>query len=160
MEGIQYVYLGHRSYRTKAAKKRFDTEKKNQENLLDKIQNLAIYYVEMWVRLLEGWNKGDRAIFDRYPWDVYVGMKGLEQVIGKMFFYYLFPKPKIVFYLHCSVDLSIQRKDDIEDRLQFEKSKEQYDALFLNKKGICSIDTGKLQTREIVNRMIRQIKGR
>ena len=65
--------------------------------------------------------------------------------------------PKIV-YLYCSVEESLRRKDDIDNKELFITVKKRFDDYFLNRKGVLSLDTGFFSREEIANSIIQYIE--
>lgn len=138
----QIQYMGPRDHITWIGQKRFDNKDHNKKNtIMSKFLNLSASYIEMWYRVIRHWPKDYIVIYDRYVWQIYDNSVGFTKFIGKIFFKYLFQKPKYIFYLYCPMQESINRKDDILDVEEFKAMKENFDKVYLNSSSIITINT-------------------
>ncbi|WP_303860931.1 hypothetical protein [Alkalibaculum bacchi] len=140
----QIQYMGPRDHITWIGHKRFNNKNQNKKStIISKFLNLSAAYIEMWYRVIRHWSKDYIVIYDRYVWEIYDNSAGFTKFIGKIFFKYLFQKPKYIFYLHCPMHESIDRKDDILDIEEFKAMKENFDKAYLNSGSIIAINTFK-----------------
>lgn len=115
-------------------------------------------YLEMWHRYLKHRFDNYKLIFyDRFPWEAYDNGFGKYKVAYFILFKLLFPRPKKVYYLHCSVNTSFKRKDDIIDKMLFINMKMRFDKKYKDKRAILSFDTDEFTTEEIVNYICKDI---
>ena len=91
------------------------------------------------------------VIYDRYVDEAYINSRGIKQFLCIIMYRFLFPKPKKVFYLHCSTDTSFKRKNDILDKKAFIDMKDRFDKKFLNTKGIIDLSSDELSLSEIID---------
>ncbi len=133
-EGTTIQYMGHK-------KNRFDIDYNIDKHAISRFIILITRLVEMWYKVVNHWPNENIIIYDRYAWDRYINQRGFTRIITKMLFKTFFPKPKYIFYLYCPFNVSLGRKDDITDPVEFKRVKENYDAEFLCAKSVIAINT-------------------
>ena len=147
-------YMGFREMETSWGKEYYASGKRFKFKLLPFIG----IYLEMWYRYLKNRFNNYKIIFyDRFPWEAYDNGFGKYKVLYFVLFKLLFPRPKKVYYLYCSVQTSLARKDDILNETLFINMKERFDKKYKDKKSICSFDTDKLTTGEILDKICEDI---
>lgn len=137
-------YFGFRNYVTDIAKKRFDC-KGNKKNIpfISSFVSIIIQYYDMVVRYKQVMRTTSKLkIFDRYVWEAYenadtIMTRLLYQILYKL----LFPGVDGVVYLYCPEEISLQRKDDIDNKQQFIAKKRHIDSIYLKKNNVKKIDT-------------------
>lgn len=110
-----------------------------------------------WRRFLYGVKMNKIIIFDRYVHEVFINSTGYQKWINTLLYKYLFPKPRLIIYLHCPVSESLKRKTDIPNAENFEKMKERFDRYFLTQKGVLCLDTYDMSIEEITNTIYNHI---
>lgn len=141
-------YMGFREMETFWGEKYYASGKRFKFKF---IPFLGIYF-EMWYRYLKNRFNNYKVIFyDRFPWEAYDNGFGKYKVVYFILFKVLFPRPKKVYYLHCSVETSLDRKSDITDKELFINMKKRFDKKYKDKRNIRSFNTDDLTTTEIVN---------
>lgn len=114
---------------------------------------------EGYYRYLKAVRSGaDFVFFDRYYWEIYYATnKKLSKIIYYIFLKLLYPKPEVQVYLHCPIEESLRRKDDIDDVEDFIKTKKKWDHIYMNKKDVLTLDTSKLSLEEVCGAIIEQV---
>ena len=131
-------YMGFREMETKYGKLYL-----SNDPIKPRIKRFYYIYKEMYFRLKKVRKSNKKLILlDRYPWEAYDNSFGKYKIIYWFFFKLLFPKPKCGMYLYCDVNVSLSRKDDIIDKEQFVKNKNNFDNTYMNNKKFVSVDTG------------------
>lgn len=112
---------------------------------------LLLIYNCFWKRYLNAIHHGNFAIFDRYVHEIFLNANKnwWFSRVSIVLYKYLFPMPQKIVYLHCSVDKSLNRKNDIEKPEVFKAMKERFDNYFLNRDGVLCLDSGELSPEEI-----------
>lgn len=72
------------------------------------------------------------VLFDRSVDEIYINSFGIFKIFYTILYKYLFPSPSCRIYLHCSVEESLHRKNDIPDPDVFRAMKARFDKSFLN----------------------------
>ena len=144
-------YMGFKNYEINFVSKHFENEK---STAIYKINSLIFQWLDIWKRYFETRYLDKFIIFDRYPWEAAINYHGLSKIICYIQYLVFFPKPKKVYYLYCSYETSINRKDDIEDKEKFKQMKEKFDKEYLNNKKIKSFSTDDYSTTDIINFII------
>ena len=116
---------------------------------------LYIYriYRCFWRRYLNATRTDKVALFDRYVHEIFINASGKYKYINILLYKYLFPKPKKMVYLYCSVEESLKRKKDIINADAFRNMKKRFDLFFLKRKGVLCLDTELLSEKEITERI-------
>lgn len=153
-------YMGFRSYTSNLAKK-WATNKAPRVrvpgvNLL--MQQLSCYH-EMLIRYRQAQKSASKLVlFDRYAWEANDNARnGLVRAISWVFFKLLFPKPDHIIYLYCPTDVSLTRKDDIDDVNGFIKMKERIDSIYMGQPTALILDTSKDNIETVVDKVITYI---
>lgn len=127
-------YMGCRSYEDPKLVKLLE------KNNLTKIEKLYLRWLQYRCfrkRYDNAVATGKIVLFDRFVDELYINASKYN------FFYvflykYVFPRPSCLFYLHCSVDESLHRKNDVPDSVFFRTMKVKFDNRFLkDPKCIC-----------------------
>ena len=145
------VYMGKKNWRTQLAKKAFKEKKFNS------VVNLLILYFEFWYRYFSTFKNSKVVIFDRYPTEMYLTQRGIRKIGYYILFNILFPKPSFIFYLHCPSKVSLDRKDDILDKEEFQRRKVLYDKLY---KQYQSFDTSKLTINRLLKKILQELPSK
>jgi thymidylate kinase len=139
-ENAEIQYMGSKDYITGLAQKRLDLEN-GSKHAASRMINLIAALIEIWYRVIRHWPSSKTIIYDRYAWERYIFLYGIERTFGKILYRALFPKPRHVFYLYCPAELSFSRKSDILDKKEFIERKKCYDTEFMGDKHITAINT-------------------
>ena len=154
----QIQYMGFRDHITRLAKKRLnDKPVKKMSGILSKAVKLTAAYFEMWYRIIIHWTKDYKVIYDRYAWEIYINSRGFVRIVNTVFFKYLFPKPKHIFYLYCPTEESLNRKDDILNKEDFAAMKARFDREYINSRHVISIDTSKNSLEQTLDIIIENL---
>lgn len=145
-EGTKVQYMGHKQ-------NRFDLGHAKNNNVVSSFKILTSRLLEMWTNVMCHWPNEHIVIYDRYAWDRYIHQRGLTLFITKTLFKTLFPRPKYIFYLHCPVEVSLERKDDILDPEEFRLMKEKFDTEYLGSRSITAINTNENDLRTTIDIM-------
>lgn len=140
-------YMGFREMETFWGKEYYASGKRFKFKLMPFIG----VYIEMWYRYIKNRFHNYRIVlYDRFPWEAYDNAFGKYKVIYFILFKMFFPRPKKVYYLYCSVETSLKRKDDILNKEIFVNMKKRFDKKYKNQKSIKSFDTDECTTEEIL----------
>lgn len=150
-------YLGFKNYEIKFVKKHFEHEK---NNFIYKINSLLFQYIDLLYRYYKNRFSKRIVIFDRFPWEAPINYHGLSKIITFIQYKILFPRPKVVYYIYCDMNTSLERKDDIIDVESFKNMKRNFDKKFLNNKKIKSYSTSTLTPEDIKQKIIEDINSR
>ena len=105
-----------------------------------------------WTRYNNAIKKGTLAIFDRYVHEIFINdNKGFYGKLNVILYKFIFPRPSKIVYLYCSGEDSLRRKHDITKPEEFLKMKRRFDAYFIGKKGVLSLNSSLLSPEEITN---------
>ncbi len=138
------VYMGKKDWQIKLAQDFLIVKK------LPSIFNILILYFEFYYRFLNTFKNTKLILFDRYPSEMYLTQTGIRKIIYYIMFNKLFPNIRKTFYLHCSVDLALGRKDDIDDVVDFKRRKGYFDKHYINSVWINTEDNNVTETLEII----------
>ena len=145
--GCYVQYMGFREMETKWGRDWYASGKRFKFKLIPFIG----VYLEMWHRYLKyRFSNGRIIIFDRFPWEAFDNGMGKYKVLYFFLFKVLFPKPYKTYYLYCSEETSLRRKDDIHDKELFIAMKKRFDSKYKDKNRILSFNTDELSIDEIV----------
>lgn len=135
-------YLGARLYETYLAKKFIETPPALPKTILIPIQIMA-GYIDGLYRFYKAVNtRKEIIIYDRYVSESYINaIKQPIKLINYILFGTMFPKPDCYIYLHCPVEVSLERKDDIFDIPSFVEKKKKTDAFYMMRKDSLCFDT-------------------
>ena len=147
-------YMGFKDYESKLAKKHFN---KRKGNGLYIIKSIFIQWYDMVYRYIKCRYKNEFIIFDRFPTEAIINFNGVAKFLAFILYGILFPKPKKLFYLYCSVETSFSRKDDIENKERFKKMKQEFDNKFLKNKKVRSFSTDEVSTEVIIKNIINDL---
>ena len=148
---LRIQYMGNKDFKSKLAK---TYTYKNH-----KLIALPITYLAMWSRIISGLTKPQITIFDRYSWETYYLASRPAKPLFFFPYFFLPPKPKLVYYLHCPLETSLARKDDIDDKQQFALMKQKTDTFYKNRRNIVSFDTATIPTAKIVDRILNDLNA-
>ncbi len=167
-ENIAVVqYMGLKSWETKFARMSFESN----GLLFRKFKRLAtIHELRYRIRKYRSINK--IVIFDRYTYEQYIENNLIKKsfknaIINLLYKYFLFDhihRPTITFYLSCSLETSILRKDDIvssDDIHRLNRMKTLLDTYYINQEDIVVINTDEMlidDTIEIIKKKIGDIE--
>lgn len=153
-------YMGFRSYITKIAKK-WSTNKAPKVNLpgVNLIMQQVSCYYEMLCRYYLAKRSGRKLVlFDRYAWETYDNARnGYVKLFSWTLFKLLFPKPYRIVYLYCPTDVSLSRKDDIDDAEGFMKMKERIDSKYMKNRSALILDTSVDSKETVIDKVITYI---
>jgi thymidylate kinase len=149
------TYMGFRRYEDPRIEQ---LQKKTDRNILDSLRILLLIYKCFWYRYNKALKAKKLILFDRYTHEGFINASGRFKGLRVLLFKYLFPKPSKIVYLYCSVEESLRRKDDIDNKELFITVKKRFDDYFLNRKGVLSLDTGFFSREEIANSIIQYIE--
>lgn len=147
-------YMGFKEYELHFVKKHF---LKNKSSNFYNLKSIVYMYFEMWKRYFKNRFSNNLIIYDRFPWEAVINNKGIAKFLYFIEFKILFPRPKKLYYLHCLLETSLSRKDDIPDKNKFLIMKNNFDKAYLNKKKIKAFSTDEKTTEEIVQCIIDDI---
>jgi thymidylate kinase len=135
-------YFGFKDYETVLAKK-FTSDSLMKIKCLSPLLTVISIYIEMVCRYVRVMRSNEPLkIFDRYVWEAYDNAeRKCPRIIYGLFFKVIFPKVDGIVYLYCPYDISLKRKDDIDDVNIFSKMKYRFDSIYINRKDVLSIDT-------------------
>lgn len=147
-------YMGFKDFQTDGAKqwKPIETGNAVYRKFRNIFSFLSTYRAEMLYRYRKAVadDQAELIFFDRYAWDSYESeFDPLMRVLMFLWFKVSFPRPDLVIYLHCPKDVSLERRNDIEDVALFAKKKERMDALYLKKNVLC-FDSSEMTQEEIL----------
>lgn len=150
-------YFGFRQHKTNLAKKRYKGYK--HIPIISFFIDCFVLFYEMKYRYREAIASRKRIlIFDRYPWEAYDNTYGkIAKIINFIVFKAPFRKPDGIVYLHCPVDVSLSRKDDITDVMGFKRMKLNFDETYKNLPGVLEIDTSCVTREEVKYRTIEYV---
>lgn len=148
-------YMGFRRYEDPRIEQ---LQKKEDRNVFDTLRILLLTYKCFWRRYNNSLKEKKLVVFDRYTHEGFINASGRFRLLRIVLFKYLFPRPSKIVYLHCSVEESLRRKDDIKNREVFVAMKKRFDDYFLHRKGVLCLDTGALSKKEIANHIINFIE--
>lgn len=149
-------YMGFKDYETTYIKKHFENKK---GTFFYKVKSIIYPWIEMWKRYFSVRFKKELIIYDRFPWEAAVNNTGIMKCIYYLQYNLFFPKPKRVYYLYCSEETSLKRKNDIADEEVFKLMKKRFDKKYLHKKNIKCISTDDYSTDEITDIIIKDINN-
>ena len=147
-------YMGLHSYLTGYARSRYNAGNYKHSHV-SAIINFTALYLEMWFRVICHWKGRKIIIYDRYAWEIMFNYKGIKRALAKLLFKTLFPRPKLVLYLYCTIEVSLSRKTDIIDIAEFKGIKQEYDREFMHCPGIIPIDTGSTDVHALLEQIIK-----
>lgn len=153
-------YFGFRDYKTSFAKRMHSSSKGHILNrYVYNILDVLSVYFEMWTRYLEAKRSGKMVLlFDRFVWEAADNSsKVLEKALKTLLFKWLFPGVDILIYLHCPVETSLSRKNDITDVDHFMIMKKRFDKLYMRYPNSLSIDTSIEKEPEVLEKCARFI---
>lgn len=145
-------YMGLHSYLTRYARMRYGMGNQSKGRF-SVLKNFIALYIEMWYRIIRHWPHPKIIIYDRYTWEFIIPLKGIKKIAAKLLYKTFFPKPRYAFYLYCPVEVSLSRKNDIDDVAGFIDMKNSYDAAFLNSRKIISIDTSINDINDVIKKI-------
>lgn len=153
-------YMGFRSYTTKFAKKwaGYSAPRIYIPGFNLCLQQTSCYY-EMLNRYYSA-KKSQKKIllFDRYPWEAYDNARNMfVKMLSGLLFKVLFPKPDHIIYLYCPTNVSLERKNDIDDIDGFVKMKGHIDSVYMNKSSALVLDTSIDDQETVVDKVITYI---
>jgi len=150
---VQYMGFRVNSYESYYAKNWISYEHKNgiYQKIKKHLKNYFAFVYEGYYRYWKAVHSGSSIVFfDRYYWEKYDEVTWpLDRFVYFIFCKLLYPKPNLVFYVHCPIEESLRRKDDIDDVEGFIRTKKKWDSIYLNKKGVVALDTSRLSTDEV-----------
>ncbi len=129
-------------------------QNKKKRNILDTLIILWLTYRCFWLRYIKSTKKGGIILFDRYVHEGFINANGRFKNLRVLLFKYLFPRPKRMVYLYCSIDESLRRKDDIESREVFAAMKKRFDDYFIGRPGVLCLDTERLSREKVAELII------
>ncbi len=144
-------YMGYKNFKTKKAKRYFSSNKKG---FVHQLRIFFILYYEMLYRYFECRFSNKIVLFDRYVDEIFINRNKFSKLVYKILFKYMFPRPKIIYYLYCSSESSLSRKDDIEDKDKFKLMKKRFDKELLNNKKCKCINTDIKNEDEVLYEII------
>lgn len=166
-KNAQVQYMGLKQWETKLMKKCVDPKSR----IWTKFARITTIY-ELYHRVYKYKGLNKVVIFDRFVDEQILqykkGKKRFRdypmEFLYKFFLGNRFYKPTITFYMTCSLETSIARKDDIDspkeiDRLKL--NKRIMDAFYIGRKNVEVIDTSKLtidDTKKIIFSKLREKK--
>lgn len=148
------VYMGFRRFEDPRIEQ---LQKKENRNIIDNLRVLLLTYRCFWLRYNNALKKKKLVLFDRYTHEGYINASGRFKGLRVLLFRYLFPKPSKMVYLHCSVEESLMRKDDITNKEIFIAMKKRFDDFFFQRDGVLCLDSGILGREDIANSIIKFI---
>lgn len=154
---IHLQYMGFKDYQTNSCKK--ITAIKNK-NAIQKILEILYIYFDMVYRYVSVRFKTGIVVYDRYVWEAYYNNVKIRKVIYFILYKILFPKPKLIIYLHCPSKISLQRKNDIEDVELFMKMKKKTDEIYLNMNKVIDFNSYELTQEEILEKVCEVINNK
>lgn len=163
---VQYMGFRNDSWESELAKKiRNNKQPEGSESFLSRffhVRLLKFYYVmvyEGYYRYMKAVRSGANVVlFDRYYWEIYDNTNNtLSRIVYYIFLKMLYPKPELQVYLHCPIEESLRRKDDIDDVDDFIRTKNKWDKIYLNRKDVLAIDTSEHSINEVCGRIIEQL---
>lgn len=155
---VHTEYFGFRSWQTSMAKKYIDNNPIRYSAFRFPIRSVA-----MFREMRHRYNNSIRShkpllVYDRYVWEAYINTDNkLAKCIYRILFLTLFPKPDGIIYLYCPVEVSLSRKDDIEDHPAFIKMKERFDSMYLHNNDILKIDTSLIEESQEIMMIVSYI---
>lgn len=157
---VQYMGFREDSWESPLAKRWLYLEK--QDGFGDKLLRFIKFHVAI---IYEGYYRYKKALdtgaciilFDRYYSERCNNWSGIGKYIYLLFLKLLYPKPDLVFYLHCSIEESLRRKDDIDDVDEFIQTKNKWDKIYIPQKSVIAIDTSKLNENDVLGIIIEKI---
>lgn len=167
-ENCDVQYMGLYNWETSFAKW---CMKDGKRRILKKVLTPISLITEFWHRYYKHYSSNKIVLFDRYTYEQLIRTANSNKKLIKYivsFLYYIFlvkvyPKPSLIIYLHCSIQTSIARKDDIDTEDEIDKLKRNkalYDQHFLNHRNVFSVNTGNNDIDEIVKLIIDEMKNR
>lgn len=151
-------YFGFRDYETRLALRRFNGNY-YKIPILSPIKTAIVLYLEMLSRYHRVMSaKAKLKIFDRYVWESYDNEERIDaRIIYKLLFKFFFPDVDATIYLYCPAEISLSRKDDIEDVNAFLKMKQCIDNIYLKKDKVITIDTNSHPPQEVTGLIVSYI---
>lgn len=136
-KGSKVQYMGNRDFEDK----RIEQLAKPGFSKIDSLKRKYYSYKCFRQRYYSNIGHYEFLLFDRYVDELYLSQGGIIRLLYYIFYNLLFPKPQMYIYLHCPIEESLRRKDDISDKAKFAQRKSEYDAIYLNKKKCLCINT-------------------
>lgn len=159
-------YMGARLWETPVAQKYIGASilPKCNKVKLEVMRIFALIY-EMYYRINKHRKSNKIIIFDRYASEQAIFRKAnAKGIYGKtsslfytFFLYKIFPKPNYTFYLECPIEVSINRKSDIntkEEIAGLKRNKELLDNYYKNRRDVIVVDTSKGSQEEIADKIL------
>ena len=137
-EKSECVYMGLKEFKNKKLE---ELMREKNNNFINKIKKRILLFIEMLSRYMKYRYSGKVVIFDRYVDDIVINSPNGVKKLDSFLFKILFPQPKLKIYVYCSKETSFSRKDDIEDKKEFEIMKYKYDNVYLKNKKVFKILT-------------------
>lgn len=143
------VYMGLKNFKFKYCK---DNESFQGLNGIQKLKYYTLLYIDFLCRYFKYRYTSKIVIFDRYIYDTLANDKKprLKKILDDIFYKVLYPKPKLIYYLHCDVETSLKRKNDINDVERFNKYKNNYDRVVKKNKKIKEISSNRYNNDQII----------
>lgn len=150
------AYMGFKDINSPRALKIIENKKLAWIPGIEGIKYYFSFYFEMKSRIRKAINsKKKLVVYDRYPWEGYDNADpGYRKLFAYVFFKLLIQKPDMIVYLHCPVETSLLRKDDILDVDEFSGMKKRSDNIYMAMKSVYSIDTSLSNSEEVFDKMI------
>lgn len=155
-------YMGFRSHTTLPA--RLFELAHGLHPLFRRLHLYTILYMlsswhEMRHRLRCAFRQKDKLILlDRYAWEANDNaVSPFALRLSDFLFHRHFPSPGGLIYLHCPVEQSLQRKDDILDIEWFVKMKEKTDRNYMDRPDTLTIDTSANTPEQVMSMAVEYI---
>ncbi len=153
------AYMGFKNVNNPSALKIMENKKLEWIPGIEGIKYYFGFYFEMRSRIKKAINsKKKLVVYDRYPWEGYDNAdSGYRKLFAYIFFELLMPSPDIIIYLHCPIDVSLSRKNDILNVEEFSNMKKRLDNIYMSMKSVCSIDTSLSNSGAVFDKTIKYI---
>ena len=152
-------YFGFRDFQTRWAMKYCSDNCNIKNKYLINILRVISVYIEMWYRYFMAIRTKKRLLFfDRYAWEAADNATvPVLKFINGLLFYKLFPSVDVIVYLHCPVEVSLLRKNDIEDIDSFIVMKKRFDKRYMNLSKCVLIDTSNSSEEEVLKLIVQNV---
>lgn len=125
--------------------------KKKSLSIIGVIRMQLLTYKCFWDRYKSAVKSNKIVLFDRYVNERYINASGKYKVMNTILYKYLFPKPSYIFYLYCSAETSLKRKDDIPDKSVFIAMKNRFDDYYLDTKNCFCLNSDTHRAEELTD---------
>ena len=132
-------------------------EKKESLSIVDIIKIQLLIYKCFWNRYRSAVMTNKLVLFDRYVNERYINAKGKYKILNTLLYKCFFPKPSHIFYLYCTAETSLKRKDDIPDKSVFIAMKKRFDDYYLNKKNCFCLNSDVYSAEELTEQAYKKI---